>query len=1263
MKRYCVRRLALILIVGYCLPASAEINLSESPLFLSVNVAPNVLMTFDDSGSMERGYVPDSINDDANTARFTAASYNGLYYNPLTVYRVPERKDEVVYSTRFSNALVNGFDPSRGTVNLGSSGYRPITRCDPAQTYSSCDKAAGTSIGSQPETYTYTGCRAVFDDRGSDRDRITITRCGMPSSGSGAPSAADNDQILAANAGSYSRSYTVRSVSSTSGGVQINLDTTSEIRSDSTQNGVTFSWTATGSSRPAMAFYHLYYTSKPGAARPAGCNDSRETDACYILIESGTAADITPGTVAQQQQNFANWYSFYRTRALATMSAAMTAVTSLGTDQVRLGWQTINACRTFGTSCTGTDGVQRENRIRTLDAPKTGYPAITHRTDFYDWLTRMRVNGGTQLRSSLQNAGDYFTLSGRESPYADEPYVTSGEELSCRKSFNVVFTDGYWNGDSNIDFGGDTDSNSQALPDGKTYSPRYPYRNGSDRLSGGLSNSNSLADIAFKYWYTDLRPDAAMENNVAPYVVDRSGGLEDQYWNPRNDPASWQHLVNFFISLGLGSSMSDPLWGGSTFAGDYPLLASGEKFWPPIDESADLSQSPQSHVYDLWHAAINSRGQFFSADDPDAMNNAFRAVFDSILSATPSAAALAANSTSIQTGTLLYQARFDSSDWHGQLVAYSVQADGAIGNVQWDASKRMPAPLARSIWTWNGSAGVAFSSCGSLAGSQKAGLDLDVNGIRDNRCDDRLAWLRGEQRAGLRERQVSVLGDIINSDPLFVQDEDFGYEALLPGSVEAAQYPAFLALKSMRTPMVYVGANDGMLHAFRGDLGSDASGREAFAFIPASLYPKLSRLTDPGYSHSYYVDGAPMTGDAWLNGRWRSVLVGGLGAGGKSIYALDVTDPDNFDAADVLWEFEDAEDLGYTFSQPQIARLNNGVWAAVFGNGYNSVSDQAFIYIVNLENGALVRKIAAGSMSGNGLSTPVLFDRNGDRVMDVIYAGDLRGNLWEFDLSSASEADWQVANLGQPLFSAVNQSGEMQPITAQPGVIAASGNPPNGGVMVYFGTGRYLAAEDTANTDVQSFYAIWDSPAGGVVDHSQLQQQSMISETAEFGFDVRETTSNSVDWSRQRGWYMDLVVPPIGAEGPGGERVVSRPLLKYDRVIFVTQIPSAEPCVPGGTSWIMEVDMLTGAPTLDSPFDFNHDNIITDGDRLASGRVASGVKSTVGMTKTPTWLNQASTPEIGVKELSGTSGGIMSLKNRRPIPPGIIQRIFWQQIQ
>jgi type IV pilus assembly protein PilY1 len=552
---------------------------------------------------------------------------------------------------------------------------------------------------------------------------------------------------------------------------------------------------------------------------------------------------------------------------------------------------------------------------------------------------------------------------------------------------------------------------------------------------------------------------------------------------------------------------------------------------------------------------------------------------------------------------------------------------------------------------------------------QQAALNTNIAGATDTLGPDRLQWLRGVQTkeeaqpSGVFRDRSAILGDIINSDPIYVHQDDFGHASM--DASEASSYESYVLSKSTRSPVVFVGGNDGMLHAFLADTSTNA-GTELFAYVPNEVYANLSKLTAPGYAHQYFVDAGPSVGDAYIDGDWKTVLVGGLGGGGKAIYALDVGNADAPTSSMVKWEYTDT-DLGLTYSKPQIARLNNGKWAAVFGNGFNSTSEKAYFYVVDIGTGALIKKIAAGpAVSNNGLSTPVLIDLTGDQIMDYAYVGDLQGNLWKIDLSSSNTADWDVAYSGVPLFTARNDSGDVQPIHAQPVVGSDSDDASTTGTMVYFGTGQYLESDDVGDSTIQTFYGIWDKGAAiATTDRSELQEQSIEAETLEFGQEVRTTTNNSVNWETRLGWYMDFDVST-------GERVVSQALLRFDRVVFLTLIPSTEVCDPNGDSWLMELDALTGSRTLVSSFDFSGDGDEADGsfddaDLLASGITASGVKTKVGITKAVTWFTGPDGKDF--KVLTGTTGGLQSIGNKGdedeedPSGDGTFRRTYWLQIQ
>lgn len=1149
------------------------ISLSDTPLFLTAPVAPNIVMTLDDSGSMAWGYVPDTISGTSGTRRYASSDFNALYYNPAVKYDIPTRKDGVAYTTSWTSARRNGFDSSRGTVDL-SNNYR-VTVIYYNDTAGDSSNYDGPGIG---------GSRAAY-----------------------------------------------------------------------------------------------YYRYLPGST---GCSPANKTnDSCYTLVRVGTASDVTTGTNAQKRQNFANWYSFYRTRALSTVSAAMSAAGQIGDSEARLAWQSINCtiytcCNslTSGT-CSGYSGGSVDNRIRDLT------PA--HRTTFYNFLQRFSSEGGTPLRSAMVRAGNYYqTSAGLNNPYLEHPQVdTTGEVLACRKNFHIMMTDGIWNTDTDATIGlGNQDNSGYVFPDGTGYTPTAPYAD---------ANSNSLADIAFYYWRNDLRTD--LDNKVPLYRPDTSGTSTDQYWNARNNPANWQHMVNFTVGLGLTSTMVDPVWGGDSYSGDFAALNAGSKNWP----ATGTNVSP-GNVYDLWHAAIDSRGQFFSVEEPSSMTTAFRTILNAINANVSAAAGLSSNSTSVQTDSLLFQARFDPKNWGGELLAYPVLPDGSLATTYlWDAGAKVSASRdPAKVFTWvPGSGGEVFNWV-NLSSAQQTLLNTNLLGTADTNGNDRLSWIKGdttkEVRFGgiFRNRVKTVLGDIINSDLVYTAKEDYGYGLTSFGgsAIEKSDYTTYLTYKAGRPTMVYAGANDGMLHGFRADTSS-SGGNELLAYIPNAVYSNLSGLTDPGYAHKYFVDAPPGIGDAYFGTGtlplgWKTLLVGGLGKGGKAVYALNITNPAGFSKNDVLWEKSATDsgfgNLGHVYGKPKVARISSG-WVAIFNNGYNSATGAASLFVVDIGTGSVLAEIVAddGSLGENGLSEPALIDTDGDRIIDYAYAGDLKGNMWKFNLSTlAATPDYK-------LFQAQSSTVGVQPITSAP----IWGKSPDGtGVMVYFGTGKYLGMTDVSDTSQQSFYGIWDK-GSAVSSRSDLQEQKISKqETNPSGFVLRETTDNSVDYTGGKlGWFMDL-----GHLAPG-ERVVVKPSLAFSWLVFVSVVPKDDRCEAGGDSWFFVLDPLTGKKPDILAMDVDDDLAFTSADALSDGTTApSAKKSTIGILSRPVFYTIGSTGSSfdyfsemsggsgdvggtgtsGTSVTSGSSGatdstGMQDRGSGGPsTPPGTpTNRIYWMQIQ
>lgn len=1001
-----------------------------------------------------------------------------------------------------------------------------------------------------------------------------------------------------------------------------------------------FSWGSTAANGgTAQAAYYYNYTPAVAGCAPASVNK----DACYTKVV--VSATSGPGGV-DERTNFANWFSYYRVRNYAAKAGISRAFSGLGAG-IRVGYGRINKATSSTVDGKSVNTIERGVRPFSDFTGDAVYGNNKFRKGFFDWLFAVNATGSTHSRRALDGAGQYYENSNTNGPWSTTPGASGGEMLSCRKSFTILMTDGYWNQDPASTAGAranndGTSGSTITGPKGATYtySPMSPFSD---------SFTDTLADVAMYYWKRDLL-------TVSP------GGDNRVPTTPTN-PAFWQHMVTYGVSFGVTGSVNptaafDAISSGASISWGNPVGT--------VDDSPFKTD-------DLLHAAVNSRGGFYSASNPSEFSDALRSTLAKIRDETSSAAAVAASSTSLSSDTAVFQAKFDSSNWSGQFLAYKLctQADvdanvlgcDELGAVKptpaWDASTLIPSHSSRSVFTWNpeSSAGIPFLW---------ANLSTTQKGLLDN-LESKLNYLRGdtsqEKPAGTyRSRSGKKLGDIVNSDPFYVGAGDFGYSTA--ASLTDAQRTAYKARKANsaftgRTRMVYVGANDGMLHAFNAETGV-----EKFAYVPNGVFSNLKKLVDPDYTHSFYVDGAPKAADALIGSAWKTVLVGSTGAGGRTYFALDVENPDSFNASKVLWEFSHA-DLGYSLGQASIVRTESGHWVAIFGNGYNSDNHTAQLFVVDLATGALLKKIdtlKGTAADPNGLSTPLAIDTDFNGSADLVYAGDMQGNLWKFDLSGSTTASWKVA-IGtaadpKPLLKTkdgVGATAKVQPITAKPQAVRHA---PTGGVMVYVGTGQFFETGDQGNKDLQTFYGVLDkcgrntsgsgcSSAGTEAKFTRsnlvqqnIQQEYVESFTNDAGvttqWDIRVVSDNAIDYTVKDGFYMDLVPPTSVKEG---ERVITAPLVWEDRVIFVTMIPDTDPCNFGGSSWIMELDPFTGGRTLFSVFDLNRDKSYNGGD-YAGGNVANGRKTEGGMGKTPAVIG-------GKKYLSGSAGGAVEMVSQK----------------
>ena len=911
-------------------------------------------------------------------------------------------------------------------------------------------------------------------------------------------------------------------------------------------------------------------------------------------------------TYAEEVQNFANWFQYYRSRLMLAKAGVSRAFSVQGAD-LRVGFATINTGSRTIDGVTSNGAMQRGVRMF----------ANTDRTDWFNLLYNASTNGSTPLRRASNYVGQYFARSDNRGPWGNDPGVNDTTAHSvCRQNYHILMSDGYWNGSSpgvgNVD-----NSNGATIskPDGTTYryTPVGPYRDG---------YSDTLADVAMKYWLTDLRTDLV---NAVPTTT--------------ADNAFWQHMSTFTVGLGLVGSL-DP----NT---DLPGLTAGTTSWP----SASSNQ-----IDDMWHAAVNGHGRFFSAKNVNEFATALADSLVEIKSRQTTAAKAGLSSTKLQIDTDIYQAGMNTGDWSGSLTSTSL-SDGATGTVCPGTPSGFPCPTpnwnAATILTNSINADSTFYDTGRRIVTYKpsthaavpfryANLDAGQKTVLRTNPDDgttesallgmrRLDYLRGKTDGVFRLRS-NFLGDITYSAPAHVgppkanYPDDWNGASVEPEDAVGKEYSAFKAANSSRSRRVYVGANDGMMHAF-----DAVSGAEVFAYIPAEVwgtvnvassdYGRLNQLTSATYvsSHLYFVDGPISNEDVFYNNDWHSVIVGSLRGGGRGIYALDVTSAAAADetaaASKVLWEFTDADDadLGLTFGTPYIARMQNGKWAVVVGNGYNnstaagvaSTSGNAALFILFFDAdltdgtwdlGTDYIKIDTGvgsTATPNGLASPTVTEVNADFIADYAYAGDLRGNMWKFDLTDVNPANWKVA-LGTvatpaPLFTATDAGGTPQVITTAPEI---GGHETGDGFMVFFGTGKLIEPSDNliAGQQTQTFYGIWDKNglAGGFspFNRTHLLQQDIIFEAAALG-GYRVVTDNVMDWhavagvpsspvNKYLGWRMDLLNTQGGNTDNGGERQITDPLLTGGRLIFTTAIPSDDPCDIGGGGWGMVLDPASG---------------------------------------------------------------------------------------
>jgi type IV pilus assembly protein PilY1 len=980
-------------------------------------------------------------------------------------------------------------------------------------------------------------------------------------------------------------------------------------------------------------------------------------------------------TYNEEMTNFANWYAYYRTRLLTMKTAAGRAFKDID-GSFRVGYMTIHP---------NTTDYLKIDYLE--DTPTHGQAKLNQKTDWYAKLYGQGAGSGTPLRSALATAGRIFA---GKNPLnfgtTDDPV-----QFACQQNFTILTTDGMWNTDTDssakrvdgtTDVGNTDDTAARPFFDGNP--GICPSATGTDcngtangTSAGKYSSKSLLADVAYYYYNTDLRATglssvgasstcSASTSRVGANLFNsccgqpKSGVYNDVCTNEvkgsGEDTASWQHMTSFTLGLGVDGALLFRDDYKTAATGDYSDIVAGRTVtvhgnavtanWPQV------KQNDPTTADDLWHAAVNGHGTYYSARDPSSLASGLANTLNNIAQLTGAGAAAATSNLEPQAGdNFAYVGSYTTITWTGNLEARTIDigtgtvapaaiwcvedvAPSTVGGVAVPGcSGRLKLKVSansdtrqihmfdytdgtdklRDFTAANLTVGEAAYLNNAQQGHVTSGLSqyplFNAAKIANATTANLVNYLRGqsgyEDEPGnpdadkrIYRNRERTFGDVIGSQPVYVKKPffsylDIGYQDFKTASAAAT-----------RDGTVYIGGNDGMLHAL-----DAVTGDERWSYVPSQVLPNLYRLADSSYSdnHRYYVDGSVAVGDVYDGTTWKTILVGGFNSGARGYYALDITVPGSPKA---LWEFSSASkyvgdvswdaDVGYSLGNPLITKLNDGTpndgigtWTVMFSSGYNNVSPgngRGYLYVLDALTGAVIRKIEAVHKTGTvgDTTTPSNMGRISawvdspdlDNTAKYVYAGDLLGNVWRFDPNAAqSTADYTVAN-PKRLAILKDSSNVVQPITTRPelGTIGATGR------IIMFGTGKYLESSDVSSTQQQTIYGIadrydeingGDGLKDGVIpnvrdpDYTVAQTMSMS----------RTLTGNAVDFTSavdfsgalspgKTNWLVDLP--------ESRERVNVDPQLVSGTLLVASNIPSDSSCAAGGTSYINFMDYLTG---------------------------------------------------------------------------------------
>ncbi|WP_290643145.1 PilC/PilY family type IV pilus protein, partial [Aquabacterium sp.] len=996
----------------------------------------------------------------------------------------------------------------------------------------------------------------------------------------------------------------------------------------------------------------------------------------------------TTCTYAEEMTNYANWWAYYRMRMQMAKSAASISFSGIDS-QRRIGYMSIN-------NNTGSDF---------LNVADASTASGGQKSQWYAKFVAAKPGGSTPLRTALSLAGRYY--AGKTSKING---ITTADPMqySCQRNYTILSTDGYWN-----------ESTSPVKIDGSTAIGDQDSASTVARpMFDGNAVSNTLADVAYYYYNTDIRDSAYSNTN---------GVLGSDVAN-NNVPDKQQRMSTSTVGLGASGFMRFQSNYATAKSGDYYDVLQGTTTstttagngictwqttglcnWPKAVSNT------QTTIDDLWHAAVNGGGIYFSAANPADLKDGLKTFLQKVDGATSDAAAATTSNPNVSSSdNFIFKSTFRSSDWYGEMARYTIDINtGALSTVpDWSESgtlllsdgKTKTTPLldnllwtSRRIFTYNPAAAnslisfdwtsltttmqgyfkvAAISSLQQMCSSGTVCLDASLRVDSDTNSTtgagglNLVNYLRGDRTnegpdASTYYRQrTHVLGDIVDSQAVYVKAPQFNY-------VDTG-YASFKSTNASRQSMLYVGANDGMLHAF-----DATTGAEVWSYIPSMLLPNLYKLADKNYAgnHNFYINATPRQGDVYYDGSWHTILVSGLGAGGRGFFALDISNPVT---PKVLWEFTNDTskgtgyttdaDMGYSYGQPLLTKLSDGTWVVMVTSGYNNVSPgggHGIIWVLNAKTGTVIKKIDTGAGSTTttvagcsaipcpaGLAKISAYVESGgtNNTALRIYGGDLLGNVWRVNVTGLTGAGG-TADV-QLLATLANASNVRQPVTGRPEVGNVNGKP-----VIFVGTGAYLGVSDVSTTGQQSIYAILDpltsasgasglygSPRGSTCTAS-IKTNCFVKQTLiDNASNIRTATSTvsyAVDFTTMYGWYVDL--PETG------ERANTDPDLQLGTLAYTTNIPSSSnACSVGGSSYINFLDYRTG---LTVPGADRIGNLLTNGSttalataptlvRLPNGKVISITNLSDGSTvttNTPISATNLRTRRVSWRELINTN--------------------------